>query len=185
MPAFHGSRMQNYGQLVADLTNKVLQEAAKSSPKNSLETNTFFVRDEMQSISLQIILQAVFGLHEGDRANRVKYLMGQMTELFRSPLTSAALFFTELQRDLGSWSPWGNFIRQRAKLDQLIYQEIADRRATLDPDQTDILTMLLSAADEDGNGMTDIEVRDELLALLFAGHETTATAMSWALYWIQ
>jgi len=138
----------------------------------------------MQNISLQIILQAVFGLYEGDRANQIKYLMGQMTDLFRSPLTSAALFFTGLQKDLGAWSPWGNFIRQKEKLDKLIYQEIGDRRANLDPNQTDILTMLLSSTDEDGNGMADIEVRDELLALLLAGHETTATAMAWALYWI-
>lgn len=180
MPAFHSSRMQNYGQLVADLTRKVLQDAAK----NSKGTNTFLVRDEMQNISLQIILQAVFGLYEGDRANQIKYLMGQMTDLFRSPLTSAALFFTGLQKDLGAWSPWGNFIRQKEKLDKLIYQEIGDRRANLDPNQTDILTMLLSSTDEDGNGMADIEVRDELLALLLAGHETTATAMAWALYWI-
>ncbi|PZU96129.1 MAG: cytochrome P450 [Pseudanabaena sp.] len=180
MPAFHGSRMQNYGQLVADLANKVLQDAAK----NSNGTNTFLVRDEMQNISLQIILQAVFGLYEGDRADQIKHLMGQMTELFRSPLTSAALFFTQLQKDWGDWSPWGNFVRQRANLDKLIYQEIAERRAHLDVNQTDILTMLLSSTDEDGNGMTDEEVRDELLALLLAGHETTATAMAWCLYWV-
>lgn len=180
MPAFHGSRMQNYGQLVADLTNKVLQEAAK----NSKGTNTFLVRDEMQNISLQIILQAVFGLYEGDRADQIKHLMGQMSELFRSPLTSAALFFNQLQKDWGEWSPWGNFIRQRANLDRLLYQEIADRRAHLDLNQTDILTMLLSSTDEDGNGMTDLEVRDELMALLLAGHETTATSMAWCLYWV-
>jgi cytochrome P450 len=62
--------------------------------------------------------------------------------------------------------------------------EIAERRANLDLNRTDILSMLMAARDEEGNPMTDLELRDELLTLLFAGHETTATAMSWALYWI-
>jgi cytochrome P450 len=110
--------------------------------------------------------------------------MSQMTELFNSPFTSAALFFPALQKDLGAWSPWGNFVRQKQQIDELIYAEIAERQANPDLSRTDILTMLLSASDEDGKGMTDVEVHDELLALLLAGHETTATAMSWALYWI-
>jgi cytochrome P450 family 110 len=180
MPAFHGSRMQNYGQLIFEITTKVF----KNLDANKTINSSFLVRDTMQDISLQIILQAVFGLYEGDRSQQLKRLMSQMTELFNSPLTSAALFFPSLQKDFGAWSPWGNFVRQKAQIDQLIYAEIAERRNSHDPNRTDILTMLLSASDEEGKGMTDLEVHDELLALLLAGHETTATAMSWALYWI-
>ncbi|PZV15245.1 MAG: cytochrome P450 [Pseudanabaena sp.] len=180
MPAFHGSRMQNYGQLIFELTTK----AFKNLYANKTINSSFLVRDAMQDISLQIILQAVFGLYEGDRCQQLKMLMSKMTELFNSPFTSAALFFPSLQKDLGAWSPWGNFVRQKQQIDQLIYAEITERRTTHDPSRTDILTMLLSAIDEEGNGMTDVEVHDELLALLIAGHETTATAMSWALYWI-
>jgi cytochrome P450 family 110 len=180
MPAFHGSRMQNYGQLIFEITTKVF----KNLDANKTINSNFLVRDTMQDISLQIILQAVFGLYEGDRSQQLKRLMSQMTELFNSPLTSAALFFPSLQKDFGAWSPWGNFVRQKAQIDQLIHAEIAERRTSHDPSRTDILTMLLSASDEEGKGMTDLEVHDELLALLLAGHETTATAMSWALYWI-
>lgn len=180
MPAFHGSRMQNYGQLIFDLTTKVFDSLkAKASA-----SRTFLARDVMQDISLQVILQSVFGLYEGDRCQLLKTLMTQMTELFTSPLTSGLLFFPSLQKDLGAWSPWGNFIRQREQIDKLIFLEIAERRANHDPSRTDILSMLLCGVDEEGNGMTDEELRDELLALLLAGHETTATAMSWALYWI-
>ncbi|MFM7601514.1 MAG: cytochrome P450 [Pseudanabaena sp.] len=180
MPSFHGSRMQNYGQLIFEITTKVFQKLDIHKTQN----RSFTLRDAMQDISLQIILQAVFGLYEGDRCQQIKKLMSQITELFNSPLTSAALFFPSLQKDLGAWSPWGNFLRQKEQIDQLIYLEIAERRAHPDPNRTDILTMLLSASDEQGNRLTDQELHDELLALLLAGHETTATAMSWALYWI-
>ena len=176
MPAFHGSRMQNYGQIICDLTNEVL---SRITPQQ-----TFLARDVMQDISLQIILRVVFGLNVGDRCQELKSLMTKMTELFTSPLTSAFLFFPSLQKDLGNWSPWGNFLRQREQIDKLIYAEIAERRANHEPERTDILSMLMSATDEDGKSMTDVELRDELLALLIAGHETTATVISWALYWI-
>ena len=184
MPSFHGSRMQNYGQLIFDLTTKVFDSLSVDKTLNKNSNGTFLARDAMQDISLQIILQAVFGLYDGDRCQQLKELMSKMTELFISPLTSAVLFFPFLQKDLGAWSPWGNFVRQREQIDKLIYLEIAERRANNDPNRTDILSMLLLAVDEEGKFMTDEELRDELLSLLLAGHETTATAMSWALYWI-
>lgn len=184
MPSFHGSRMQNYGQLIFDLTTKVFDSLSVDKTLNKNSNGTFLARDAMQDISLQIILQAVFGLYDGDRCQKLKELMSKMGELFISPLTSAALFFPSLQKDFGAWSPWGNFVRQREQIDKLIYSEIAERRANNDPNRTDILSMLLLAVDEEGKFMTDEELRDELLSLLLAGHETTATAMSWALYWI-
>ena len=180
MPAFHGSRMQNYGQLIFDLTTKVFD----SLLVNKLANQTFLAREAMQDISLQVILQSVFGLYDGDRCQQLKMLMTKMTQLFASPLTSALLFFPSLQKDMGVWSPWGNFIHQRKQIDKLIYLEIAERRANPDSSRTDILSMLLAASDEEGQSLSDAELRDELLALLLAGHETTATAMSWALYWI-
>lgn len=176
MPAFHGSRMQNYGQVIFDLTTKVLNSLTPQQP--------FIAREVMQDISLQIILQTVFGLYDGDRCQQLKRLLTEMTSLFTSPLTSSFLFFPFLQKNLGAWSPWGNFLRQMEEIDKLIYTEIAEHRANHDPNRTDILSMLISAIDEEGKSMTDVELRDELLALLVAGHETTATAMSWALYWI-
>ncbi|MBD2177849.1 cytochrome P450 [Pseudanabaena sp. FACHB-1998] len=179
MPAFHGSRMQNYGQLIFDLTIKALDNLKASSSNGD-----FIVRSVMQNVSLQVILQTVFGLHEGARFSKLSSLLSEMTELFTSPLTSIALFFPALQKDLGSWSPWGKFVRLRNQIDEIIYTEIAERRANHNPEQTDILSMLLSSVDEEGKGMSDQELHDELMALLIAGHETTATAVTWALYWI-
>jgi cytochrome P450 len=78
----------------------------------------------------------------------------------------------------------GSFLRQQQQIDQLIYAEIAERREQPISSGSDILTLLMSAVDAEGQPMTNQELRDELLTLLIAGHETTASAMTWALYWI-
>lgn len=175
MPPFHGERMRAYGQLICEITEKVM-----SFPLGK----PFLARAAMQDISLQVMLQAVFGLYEGERYQQLKQLIASMLELFKSPLTSSFLFFRSLQRDLGPWSPWGYFSRQQQQIDELLYTEISERREQPDPERRDILTLLMSARDEAGEPMTDVELRDELLTLLFAGHETTATAMAWSLYWV-
>lgn len=176
IPPFHGARMQAYGELIFNLTKKVFSQL----PTGKL----FSARTAMQDISLQVILEAVFGLYEGERCQQLKQIITRMSEIFRSPLTSAFLFFPLLQLDLGAWSPWGNFVRQRQQIDELLYAEIRERREQPDPDRTDILSLLLLARDEEGKLMTDQELRDELMSLMFAGSETTATAMSWTLYWV-
>ena len=99
-------------------------------------------------------------------------------------MSVSMLYFPSLRRDLGSWSPWGRFLRQRQQVDQLIYDEINERRSQPDSSGTDILSLLMSARDEAGEPMTDKELRDELMSLLVAGLETTASALTWALYWI-
>jgi cytochrome P450 family 110 len=175
MPSFHGDRMKSYGELIVNLTKKVMDEL----PVNQ----TFLARDKMQEISMQVILESVFGLYEGERCQQLKNLMEEMSQLFRSPFSSSFLFFKGLQKDLGAWSPWGKFIRDRAKIDELLYAEIAERRANPDPSRIDILELLMSAKDENGEGLNDQELRDELMTLLVAGNETTANAMSWGLYW--
>ncbi|MDZ7959279.1 MAG: cytochrome P450 [Aulosira sp. DedQUE10] len=175
MPSFHGDRMRSYGEIISNITEKVLSQLPQNQP--------FSARTTMQEISLQVILEAVFGLYEGERCQKLKHLMALMSDVFRSPFSSSFLFFPFLQKDLGAWSPWGKFLRDRQKIDQLIYAEIAQRRSQPDPNRTDILSLLMSAKDEEGEPMTDQELRDELMTLLFAGHETTATAMAWALYW--
>jgi cytochrome P450 family 110 len=175
MPPFHGDRMRAYGELIGSLTIASFD----TIPLNQ----TFEARSITQTISLNIILKAVFGLSEGDRFQQFKYLMTRIGDLFKSPVSSSLLFYPVLQKDLGAWSPWGKFVRDRQKLDDLIYGEIAARRSEKDVDRIDILSLLMSARDESGEPMSDPELRDELMALLFAGHETTATAMAWALYW--
>lgn len=176
MPSFHGDRMRTYGELICQLTEKVFSELPLD--------RVFSARDITQEISLQVILQTVFGVYEGKRSEELKKQLKLMANLFRSPLTSSFLFFPFLQKDLGAWSPWGRFVRDRQQLDKLIYAEIAERREQLNPNRVDILSLLMSAQDEAGNSMSDLELRDELLTLLFAGYETTATAMAWGLYLI-
>ena len=175
MPPFHGERMKAYGELIIKLTHKVFDAISQNS--------NFIARSKMQSISLQVIIEAVFGFYEGERYQKLKQLLTSWLEIFRSPLTTSVIFFRFLQWDLGPWSPWGKFIRLRQQIDELLYSEISERRAHPDPQRTDILSMLMSATDETGNYLSDHELRDELLTLLFAGHETTATAMAWTLYW--
>jgi cytochrome P450 len=86
-----------------------------------------------------------------------------------------------LRRDLGRWSPWGQFRRRLKAADSLIYEEIGRRRGATDlEDRTDVLSLLLRARDEDGGAMTDVELRDELMTMLLAGHETTATGLAFA-----
>ena len=175
-PSFHGERMHSYGHLIQKITEEVF---AQFSPNQ-----TFIARNTTQQISLQVILQAVFGLYEGERCQQIAQLVSSLLNYFNSPFNSLFLFFTVLQQDLGRWSPWGSFVRTRQKLDDLIYQEIKERHQNPTDDRIDILSLMMSAEDENGEKMSDQQLRDELMLLLFAGHDTTAIAMSWALYWI-
>lgn len=174
MPPFHGERMQAYGELICAIAEKVPSKWVVGQP--------FSMRESTQEISLKIILQAVFGLHEGQRYDKLEQLLTSALESIASPSKASMLFFKFLQIDLGTWSPWGKFIRQRQEVDELLYAEIAERRQQLDSERSDILTMLLLARDEAGEPMSDRELRDELMTLLFAGHETTSTALALAFY---
>ncbi len=176
MPPFHGERMWNYGRIIIEITQKVCSQWQPNQP--------FIARDAMQKITLKVILQAVFGITQGTRYQQLQILLGELLSMFDSPLTSALLFFPILQQDLGPWSPWGKFLRRQQEIDQLLFAEIAERRQKPDENRSDILSLMMAARDEDGQPMTDPELRDELLTLLFAGHETTATGLAWSLYWI-
>lgn len=175
-PPFHGERMKAYGKLMCDLTEQIIGQQRSGEP--------FPVRSSMQEISLQVILNAVFGMNQGQRYQQLKDLFTSLLDAVSSPISSSLLFFKSLQVDLGAWSPWGHFLRRQQQIDQLLYAEIEERRAQPDPSRTDILTLLMSARDAEGQPMTDEELRDELMTLLFAGHETTASSLAWALYWI-
>ena len=176
MPPFHGERMRAYGQLVRDITEQVT--------KRWTIGEFFSVRSSMQAISFQVILKAVFGLEEGSRYEKLQELLTAQLNPKRPLLQAMMIVFPALQRDLGPWSPWRQFMRQTQEIDDLIYAEIADRRAQPDSSRTDILSLMMAARDEAGEPMTDVELRDELMTLLVAGHETTAISLAWALYWI-
>lgn len=176
LPPFHGERMHHYGKLIRDLTLQVFDQLSPGQ--------TFRARTLTQDISLKVILEAVYGLENKGRAQKLRELMTQIADSFSSPLTSSLLFFPWLQKDWGFWSPWGQFLRKQQELDAAIYQEIAERRLNPAEEGQDILSLLMSAKDEAGNSLSNQELRDELMSLMFAGHETTATSMAWAMYWI-
>jgi cytochrome P450 family 110 len=176
MPSFHGERMRAYGQLIHEIAEKVISEWETGKP--------FSVRKNTQKISLRVILRAVFGLNEGARYQQLEQLLGSLLDGLSHPAGASFIYFAALRRDLGPRSPWGRFIRLREQIDKLIFAEIDDRRANPNDGRSDILTMLMSACDEAGEGLTEQELHDELMTLLVAGHETTATALAWALHWI-
>ena len=175
MPPFHGERMRAYGKLISEIAEEVTDRWKIDE--------AFSVRSSMQTLSFEVIIKTVFGLEEGLRSRQLKAVLLEWLNPQRPLLQTLMLMFPILQRDLGSWSPWGNFLVLRQRMDELIYAEIADRRK-LESSGTDILSLMMAARDENGEQMTDVELRDELMTLLVAGHETTATSLAWAFYWI-
>jgi cytochrome P450 len=173
MPPFHGDVIQSYGQIICEITQKVMNQWTSGTNFSALSA----VRD----ISLRVIIEVVFGVR-GERDRQLRQLLLSLIHNSRSPLTSAAFFFPFLQRDLGLWSPWGNFLHIRKQIDQFLYAEIDQRRQQPVPEQIDILTSLILARDEANEPMTNQELRDELMTLLIAGHDISANAIAWSLY---
>ena len=176
MPPFHGERMRAYGEVIKQITQQVASQWKKNE--------SFSVRSSTQAISFQVILKAVFGLEDGERYDKINQLLTKRLEGGKSILRILLILFPILKKDWGPLSPWGRLKRNQKQIDELIYAEIDERQANLDPSRTDILSLMMTARDENGEAMRDVELRDELMTLLFAGHETTATALAWALYWI-
>lgn len=176
MPPFHGDRMRTYGQLICAITEQAMERWTVGS--------SFSVQKVMPQITLRIILRVVFGIDPGWRYQQLETLLSSLLEDITTPLYSSLFFFPPLQQDLGRWSPWGHFLRRRQQIDTLIYDEIAERRLQGNVSRTDILSLLISARDENGQQMSDVELRDQLVSLLLLGYETTAAALTWAFYWI-
>ncbi|MFN6476905.1 cytochrome P450 [Nostoc sp. DedQUE07] len=175
-PPLHGERMQAYGDLICEITKQVTSHWPVGE--------TFTVLSSMQEISFQVILKAVFGLKDGLRYEKLKETLIAILNPKRPVVRAIMLFFPLLRQDFGPRSPWGSYLRLRQEMDDLIYAEIQERRSLADQSRSDILSLMMAARDEAGEPMTDIELRDELMTLLIAGHETTASSLAWALYWI-
>jgi cytochrome P450 family 110 len=174
-PSFHGERLKTYGQAICDITNEICDRWQPGQ--------AFSMRTNIQEVSLRVILRTVFGVYEGERAQKLKQSLDEMLRFFDQPLNAAFLFLPDLQKQWGIL-PWGKVVKQLQKIDALLYAEIQERRTNPDRLGDDILSLMMAARDEDGQEMTDQELRDETITLLFAGHETTATAIAWAMYWI-
>jgi cytochrome P450 len=168
LPAFHGERMQRYASLI----ESIAEREVGGWPKGT----AFALRPAMQAITLDVILRAVFGADEGDELDTLRSRIVDVLEL---PTQLAMLPW--LRHNMGGHSPWARFLANRDRLDLEIQALITRRR--LEPEglveRDDILSLLMRARDEAGAALTDRELRDELLTLLVAGHETTATSLAW------
>jgi cytochrome P450 len=139
----------------------------------------FAMNHQTQEMTLQTIIRAVFGVDT--RSGENAELVSVLTDFANRAVASPLLLARPLQRDWGPWSPWGRVLRLARRTDAAIYREIEARRRARDAaDREDILSLLLQVRYDDGAPMTDQQIRDELVVMLMAGHETTGTALSWA-----
>jgi len=171
LPPFHGKSVQRYGALIRDVTLRDMESWPVGEP--------FALRPHTQRITLAVILKAVFGVDDAQRLDRAAGLIDTFAKRV-GPLTA----FPFLRRNLGPFGPWARFVHAREALDEFIYEEIAIRRGeaeSAEEERDDVLSLLLRARYDDGAPMNDEELRDELVTVIGAGHETTATALAWAL----
>ncbi len=193
MPPFHGERMRAYGETMRDVADRAIDSWPIGKP--------FAIHAEMQRITLEVILRTVFGLGAGPRLERMRALLVRYTALGTSRLGTALLLLMPpryarrigdlamdpvrlgpFALDLSRLLPWRELLQVGREVDALIYEELAERRARASAAGDDVLTMLMAARDEAGQPMSDVELRDELLTLLLAGHETSATSLAWAIH---
>jgi cytochrome P450 len=177
LPAFHGERMERLEDLVGRVTEEAVAEWA-GEPDAPLHPR-------LQDLTLEIILRAVFGLDPGPRLDAMRTSVSALLVFGDSPLTliqrpaDNEARADRVERMLSRAGPLKGFIDVRERSDALIAEQIEERRR--DPgDRDDVLAMLLEARHEDGSPMTFEELRDELMTLLVAGHETTASTLAWA-----
>lgn len=169
MPAFHGDRMRLWEDTVRDITRAEIGRWPTGK--------RFPLRPAMQSITLDVIVRVVFGVDDSARRDELRRHILKIISIGRNPL----LLYATRERKLGPLAPWARFVRVRSALHATLAEQIRQRRQAPDLEQRgDVLSLLLLARDEQGAAMTDDEVRDELVTLLFAGHETTATSLAWA-----
>jgi cytochrome P450 len=168
LPPFQGSAIQNF--------REVIREVAEAEVDGWREGERFVMRERMRALTFEVIARAVFGVTERERIERLRAALVALIDMQMIFVMPSAL-----RCDLGRFSPWGQFQRRLKAADALIYEEIGRRRGASDlEDRTDVLSLLLRARDEDGRAMSDVELRDELMTMLLAGHETTATALAFA-----
>ena len=169
LPPFHGERMRSYESVVEEIVSAEID----SWPLD----REFPIHSRMQAVTLEVILRVVFGVSEGPRLERLRGMLATVLQETASPRSQLVGLAT---RRFGGRGPWARFEGQLKAVDELLFAEIAEHRSKPDlAERDDILSMLMLAEFEDGGTMDDKELRDQLMTLLLAGHETTATALAW------
>jgi cytochrome P450 len=172
LPPFHGDRMRAYEPIVREAAEREIARWPTDRP--------FAVHPSMQAVTLEVILRAVFGVADAARRARLREAL---VDLLGSTASAGLQFSVLVSRRLGAPDPLVRLQALMAQIDEILLDEIAARRADEDgaPARDDICSLLVAARLEDGGRMEDREVRDQLMTLLLAGHETTATALAWTL----
>src|SRR4051794_16092548 len=169
LPAFHGEKMQR----LSDLVSEVTEREVASWPTGSEVT----LHPRLQGLTLEVILRAVFGLQPGPRLDTLRAALTRILDFATRPMTLVPY----LQRELGGRSRWGQFVALRREADALVYQLIEERRSAGGETGDDVMAMLLTARHDDGSPMSAKELHDELMTLLVAGHETTASSLAFGM----
>jgi len=171
LPAFHGERMER----LTDLLTEVTAEEVAALPRNT----PVELHPRMQDLTLKVILRAVFGLDPGERFDALRTRLQAMLAFGDKPISlSPPRPDTLIAKVAERVGPFARFVGLQEDVDEILFALIQERRAAA-TDGDDVLAMLLEARHEDGSPMSDQEVRDELLTLLVAGHETTASSLAW------
>ncbi len=170
MPSFHGERMHAYGEVMRAIADRTIERWPVG--------RAFPLQPEMQAITLDVILRTVFGIDEGAELDHLRAMLTELITLGTNPLSMIPWF----QTLLSPITKRRRVLQLMEEVDVVLYAAIAQRRATGAIGRTDILSLLIDARDEQGQPMTDIELRDELITMLVAGHETTATSLSWTFH---
>ena len=166
LPAFHGERMHAFATVMRGITEASLEAWPVGAP--------FSLHPMMQSITLDVILRTVFGVANTDDKTPLRAALVELLELAATPLMlTAGLLKLDVLR-----IPWLKVTKLKHAIDDELYRVIAERRRA-GAGGTDVLSMMIAARDEHGRAMSDVELRDELVTLLVAGHETTATSLAW------
>jgi cytochrome P450 len=169
LPPFHGERMRSYQPQIEEIVDREID----SWPLGE----EFPIHPRMQAITLEVILKVVFGVADGPRFERLREVLTRVLEETASPFAQLAGLAS---RRFGGRGPWAKFEKQLKEADDLLYAEIAEHRASgAYEERDDILSLMMQARFEDGSEMSDSDLRDQLMTLLLAGHETTATALAW------
>jgi cytochrome P450 len=170
IPPLHGQPLLAHLDVIAELTNQVIAAWPTGRP--------FGLRPHMKTITLQVILRTVFGLDQGDHLRRLTADLTELLEVAGSPF----LLLLPGMLDRAWFGPWKRFGRLLQRTRGNILSMVAARRDAVGHPGHDVLSLLLRATDEEGHFMSDEELRDELISLLFAGHETTELALTWTLH---
>ena len=165
MPAFNGAALRGYGTLMTEL--------AEANVKQWPVDHPFPVHEAMNEVTLEIILRVVFGMTDGPRLTALRPRIRTLTDI--NPITALGWSYPWLSR----LPPWRRGADNLREVDRLLYEEIAERRSANVESRTDVLSRLLNVA---GTDLTDEELRDQMITLLLAGHETTATALAWTFH---